>query len=262
MPLGAGGWELYGFGSYGHRDGLSAANYRQQSAAANRDYRHAGARPDADRRQFRAADPGRLPALYRHRPRRLCRHGRRCAASSAAGTPICRSATAITASTIWSATALNTSFGTASQSVFDAGGLRYGQLVANLDFSREYEIGLATPLSVAAGARISQREFPDPAGRPPILRHRPAVPRLVHDDRGELRRPRAACSMPAPASAASRAGPRRPAPRASRASPPPAPPTKAGTATRPMSSSTPTRSRASPSPSPAASSISPISATR
>src|SRR6185295_4595259 len=38
VPLGSGGWELYGFGSYGHRNGLSAANYRQQSAAANRDY--------------------------------------------------------------------------------------------------------------------------------------------------------------------------------------------------------------------------------
>src|SRR5205085_6508162 len=38
MPLGDSGWELYAFGSYGQRDGLSAANYRQQSAAANRDY--------------------------------------------------------------------------------------------------------------------------------------------------------------------------------------------------------------------------------
>ena len=37
MPLG-GGWEFYGFGSYGNRDGLSAANYRNQNAAANRDF--------------------------------------------------------------------------------------------------------------------------------------------------------------------------------------------------------------------------------
>ena len=33
-----GGWEFYAFGSYGERDGLSAANYRNQNAAANRDF--------------------------------------------------------------------------------------------------------------------------------------------------------------------------------------------------------------------------------
>ena len=54
---------------------------------------------------------------------------------------------------------LNTSFGTASQSEFDAGGLRYGQTVANLDFSRQYEIGLATPLSVALGAEYRNENF-------------------------------------------------------------------------------------------------------
>jgi hypothetical protein len=36
VPLGAA--EFYGFFTYGHRDGLSAANFRQQSAATNRDF--------------------------------------------------------------------------------------------------------------------------------------------------------------------------------------------------------------------------------
>ena len=46
IPLGA-DWEGYAFGTYGHRDGLSAANYRQQNAAANRDYCHDHAGDDA-----------------------------------------------------------------------------------------------------------------------------------------------------------------------------------------------------------------------
>ena len=33
-----GSFELYAFGSYGHRDTVSAANWRQQNAAANRDF--------------------------------------------------------------------------------------------------------------------------------------------------------------------------------------------------------------------------------
>ena len=43
--------------------------------------------------------------------------------------------------------------------MFDAGGLRYGQLVANLDFSREYDIGLERPLSVAAGLEYRNENF-------------------------------------------------------------------------------------------------------
>ena len=54
---------------------------------------------------------------------------------------------------------LNTSFGTTSQRVFDAGGLRYGQFVANFDVSHEYNIGLAGPLSVAAGLEYRSENF-------------------------------------------------------------------------------------------------------
>jgi iron complex outermembrane recepter protein len=158
MPLGAGGWELYGFGSYGHRDGLSAANYRNQNAAANRD--------------FGALLPGQTPTAVNFVP--LTPDG---------FLPFIDTNLEDYAGTLgvrgelggWNTdlsvglghnsfdyivrNTLNTSFGTASQSVFDAGGLRYGQLVANLDFSREYEIGLATPLSVAAGLEYRNENF-------------------------------------------------------------------------------------------------------
>jgi iron complex outermembrane receptor protein len=158
MPLGAGGWELYGFGSYGHRDGLSAANYRNQNAAANRD--------------FGTLAPGQTPTAANFVP--LTPDG---------FLPYIDTDLEDYAGTIglrgelggWHTdlsvgyghdsfdyvvrNTLNTSFGTASQRVFDAGGLRYGQLVANLDFSREYDIGLARPLSVAAGLEYRNENF-------------------------------------------------------------------------------------------------------
>ena len=49
--------------------------------------------------------------------------------------------------------------------------------LANLDFSKQFEVGLASPLSVGARRRISRREFRDHAGRAPILRQRAVVPR-------------------------------------------------------------------------------------
>jgi iron complex outermembrane receptor protein len=157
MPVG-GEWELYAFGSYGRRDGLSAANYRQQNAAANRD--------------FGVLLPGQTPTAANFVP--LTPDGFLpfidTKLEDYAGTVGLRGDLAG-----WRAdfsigyghnsfdytvrNSLNTSFGTASQSVFDAGGLRYGQTVANLDFSRQYEIGLATPLSVAVGAEYRNENF-------------------------------------------------------------------------------------------------------
>ena len=262
MPMGAGGWELYGFGSYGHRDGLSAANYRQQNAAANRDFGTLAPDQTPTAANFVPLTPdGFLPYIDTDLEDYAGTVGLR---GELGGWNTDLSVGYGHNSFDYTVrNTLNTSFGTASQNVFDAGGLRYGQTRRQSRFlARISRSASPSPLSVAAGARISQREFPDPAGRPPILRHRPAVPRLDRDHGGELRDPgrRLQCrhrhlQLPGPGRAA-------PAPRASRASPPPARPTKAGTATPPMSSSTPTRSRASPPPSPAASSISPISATR
>ncbi|HST36199.1 MAG TPA: TonB-dependent receptor [Allosphingosinicella sp.] len=157
MPLG-GDWELYGFGSYGNRDGLSAANYRNQNAAANRDYGTLlpGQTPTAV--NFVPLTPdGFLPFIGTDLEDYAGLIGAR---GEIAG---------------WNAdfslgyghnsfdytvsNTLNTSFGTNSQRTFDAGGLRYGQFVANLDFSREYDIGTAGPLSVAAGLEYRSENF-------------------------------------------------------------------------------------------------------
>jgi iron complex outermembrane recepter protein len=54
---------------------------------------------------------------------------------------------------------VNTSFGPESQSEFDAGGLRYGQNIFNLDVSNDYEIGFAKPLTVAAGLEYREEQF-------------------------------------------------------------------------------------------------------
>ena len=157
MPLG-GDWELYAFGSYGHRDGLSAANYRQQSTAANRDYSTISPATTPNAVNFVPLTPdGFLPFIDTD-------------LEDYAGTVGLRGEIAG-----WHAdfsigyghnsfdytvrNSLNTSFGTASQSVFDAGGLRYGQTVANMDFSRQYEIGLASPLSVAVGGEFRNENF-------------------------------------------------------------------------------------------------------
>jgi iron complex outermembrane receptor protein len=153
-----GGWELYAFGSYGHRNGLSAANYRQQSAAANRDYGTLAPNQTPTAANFVPLTPdGFLPFIDTTLEDYAATAGIR---GEIAG---------------WHAdfsigyghnsfdytvrNSLNTSFGTASQDTFDAGGLRYGQTVANLDFARTYEIGLASPLSVAVGAEYRNENF-------------------------------------------------------------------------------------------------------
>ncbi|MEA3014514.1 MAG: iron complex outerrane recepter protein [Sphingomonadales bacterium] len=153
-----GGWEIYAFGSYGERDGLSAANYRNQNAAANRDYGTLlpGQTPTAA--NFVPLTPdGFLPFIdtdLRDYAGTLGLRGEIAGWHADFSVGYGHNSFDYTVRN-----SLNTSFGTASQSVFDAGGLRYGQTVANLDFSRQYEIGLATPLSVALGAEYRNENF-------------------------------------------------------------------------------------------------------
>jgi len=153
-----GDWELYTFGSYSTRAGLSAANYRQQSAAANRDYATLTPATTPNAANFVPLTPdGFLPFIDTD-------------LEDYAGTVGLRGKVSG-----WNAdlsvgyghnsfdytvrNSLNTSFGTLSQSTFDAGGLRYGQVVANLDFSRQFEAGFAKPLSVAVGAEHRNENF-------------------------------------------------------------------------------------------------------
>jgi iron complex outermembrane receptor protein len=152
------GWDLYAFASYGHRRAVSAANWRQQSNAANRDWSTLAPNQTPTAGNFIALTPiGFLPLIETH-------------LKDYAGTLGIRGEVAG-----WNADlsagyghnsfdydvhdTLNSSFGPATQSDFDAGGLRYGQAIFNLDFSREYAIGFAKPLTVAVGGEHRREQF-------------------------------------------------------------------------------------------------------
>lgn len=157
VPLGE-VWELFGFASFGKRDGLSAANWRQQSAAANRDWATITPATTPNAANFTPLTPdGFLPLIDTNLKDWSGTTGVRgefgeWKAEASLGYGHNRFDYIVRDS-------LNTSFGTASQSVFDAGGLRYGQTTANIDFSREYDAGFATPLSVALGLEYRNENF-------------------------------------------------------------------------------------------------------
>jgi iron complex outermembrane recepter protein len=157
MPIGE-SFDFYAFGSYGHRDGLSAANYRQASAAANRNFAVLAPNVAPTAANFVALRPdGFLPFI----DSKLKDFAGFVGVKGELGE--------------WNAdlslgygrnkfdytvrNSLNTSFGPASQSDFDAGGLQFGQLTANLDISREFDIGLASPVSFAVGVEYRDENF-------------------------------------------------------------------------------------------------------
>ncbi len=152
------GLDLYAFGSYGHRRAISAANWRQHSAAANRDWSTLAPNEAPTTANFvPLTDIGFLPLIGTK-------------LKDYSGTLGVRGQVMN-----WNADlsvgrghnrfdydlhdTLNTSFGPDSQSDFYAGGLRYGQTLFNLDLSREFEMGFAKPLSVAVGAEHRREQF-------------------------------------------------------------------------------------------------------
>lgn len=154
-----GDWELYAFGSWGHRDSLSAANWRQGGSVQNRDFSAIAPNQTPNAANFVPLTPdGFLPLIDTD-------------LQDMAGTIGLR-----TRFGGWKADlsvghgensfdyvvrdTLNTSFGPQSQRVFDAGGLFYAQDIVNLDFSKEYAIGgFAKPLAIAAGAEYRKEHF-------------------------------------------------------------------------------------------------------
>jgi iron complex outermembrane receptor protein len=54
---------------------------------------------------------------------------------------------------------VNRSFGAASQTEFDSGGLKYGQALANLDLSRELALGFASRTTLSLGAEYRREIF-------------------------------------------------------------------------------------------------------
>ncbi len=156
-PVGA-EFEGYAFASFGKRNGLSAANYRSANQAANRDFSVLAPGTAPTNANFVGLTPdGFLPLIDTD-------------LKDWAGTVGVRGEVAG-----WNSDlslgyghneffytvrdSLNTSFGPASQNTFDAGGLDFGQWLANLDFSRQFEVGLASPLSIAAGLEYRNENF-------------------------------------------------------------------------------------------------------
>jgi iron complex outermembrane recepter protein len=69
---------------------------------------------------------------------------------------------------------LNRSFGAASQTAFDSGGLRYTQALANLDISRDLEVGFVEKLTVAGGLEYREETFRIRPGEPASFGNGPA----------------------------------------------------------------------------------------
>jgi iron complex outermembrane receptor protein len=152
-------WELYGFGSYGRRDTLSAANYRQQSAAANRDFSAIAPNVSPNAGNFVPLTPdGFLPLIDSDLRDYSMTVGLR--GEVLGGWRLDLSAGRGHNSFDYTVRdSLNTSFGPQSQRVFDAGGLRYAQNIFNLDLSRQFEVGFAKPLSFAFGGEHRRERF-------------------------------------------------------------------------------------------------------
>jgi len=66
---------------------------------------------------------------------------------------------------------LNRSLGPTSPTVFDAGGFKYDQLVFNTSAVRQFEVGLASPLNVAAGVEWRREGYEIFAGEPDSYRN-------------------------------------------------------------------------------------------
>ncbi|HEX6374443.1 MAG TPA: TonB-dependent receptor [Allosphingosinicella sp.] len=152
------GWEIYAFGSYGHRDTLSAANWRQGGAAANRDFSALAPNQAPNAANFVPLTPdGFLPLIDSD----LDDYAVTVGVKGEIGgwkTDLSYGRGHNSFDYVVRDT-LNTSFGPQSQRVFDAGGLRYGQNIVNLDFSKEFAMGFAKPLAVAAGTEYRSEHF-------------------------------------------------------------------------------------------------------
>jgi len=66
---------------------------------------------------------------------------------------------------------LNRSIGPTSKTVFDAGGFEYDQLVFNVSGVRTFDVGMASPLNVAAGVEVRREGYEIFAGEPDSYRN-------------------------------------------------------------------------------------------
>ncbi|WBY08120.1 TonB-dependent receptor [Sphingomonas sp. 7/4-4] len=156
VPIGT--FELYAFGSYSKRDGLSAANWRQSASANNRNWSvitPATTPTTANFVPLRA--DGFLPFIHSDLTDYSAALGiRGDVAGFSADLSIVYGHNQFDYRT---ENSLNTSYGPLSQQDFDSGGLAFGQLTANLDLSQEFDFGLAEPLTLAFGAEYRNDAF-------------------------------------------------------------------------------------------------------
>lgn len=156
LPLGD--FEIYSFGSYAKRDGLSAANFRQSSSANNRDFSTILPATTPSAANFAALRPdGFLPFIASdYKDYALAVGLRGDVGPWSADLSVVYGHNEIDYRT---ENSLNTSYGPQSPSSFDSGGLRFGQLTANLDISREFDVGFAKPVTLAFGAEYRDENF-------------------------------------------------------------------------------------------------------
>ncbi len=148
VPFGSS--EVYAFFTYGHRDGLSAANYRQQSAATNRDFSVLAPTTAPTNANFVGLTPdGYLPFIQSNIDDVSGTGGVRTEIGGfKADVSVGFGRNELNYRT---ENSVNVSFGPASQRSFDAGGLAFSQLLGNVDLSRQFDAGLAGPLTFALG---------------------------------------------------------------------------------------------------------------
>lgn len=150
----AGGASLYGWASYQFRDSTSAGFYRRALDARN---------------VIQIYPDGFLPLINPTVED----------ASAAAGMRFGLGDWDMDASLVYGSNkmdftirnTLNRSLGPASKTTFDAGGFQYQQVVANLSGVKQYNVGLASPLNVAAGIEARQEFYTINAGEPDSYRN-------------------------------------------------------------------------------------------
>lgn len=148
--------EFYAFGSYGKREGESAGFYRRAIDARNRNY-------SASTTTFVPFYPeGFLPLITSDIEDYSLAAGLR---GDVGGWNWDLSHVyGHNAFDFGVANSFNTSFGEASKTEFDAGGLGFGQHVTNLDFQRDLGVTFVKQLSLALGAEYRRENFDIVAG--------------------------------------------------------------------------------------------------
>lgn len=164
MPLGE-VWEGFIFGTFNQRDSISAANYRQQSNAANIDYTNLAPNQAPPTINTPVLTPdGFLPKIVSDYTDYALTSGIRGELAGwrtelSVGVGQNRFDYQVQDS-------VNATFGAATQRTFDAGGLRYRQGLINLDFGRDFDVGFAKPLTVSLGGEYRRELYAVRRGDP------------------------------------------------------------------------------------------------